>query len=85
MFKVGDKVKIDEKYSKYWWYNTDTFTIIDKYVDESYHPNSAKRKKYILNTVVGYSNSKFEDDIRHLNAKELRKQKLLYIETKYKK
>ena len=82
MFKKGDKVKIDEKCLKYWWYTTETFNIIDSFVDKSYAPHYALRKKYILNTIVGNSNSKYEFELRHLNQKELRKEKILYIERK---
>ena len=74
MFKKGDKVKIDEKCSKYWWYTTETLIIIDMF--RTYTPSYVLRQKYILNTIVGNSNSKYEFELRHLNQKELRKEKL---------
>jgi len=77
MFKTGDRVKIDERCSVCWWYTKETFTIICAYKEINAY---GAREKYILNTIVGNSNSKFGDEIRKLTTKELRKEKILTLE-----
>jgi len=73
MFNIGDKVKFSDKLSDEWYYTTDTYTIICIFEERYY---SYIRTRCILNTIVGRTNTYESHNLRNLNIKEARKEKL---------